>query len=215
LEAKGIAYGTREISGSLTAYFSDEALYNAFKNGLYTWLMFDLSDGTHSYRVFFPRVKFDSGQTNAGDNNSDVESSLEWKAILSQDFNSAVIISAIDDISSNSIDIIRTSGVGTGFGRFAKTAELINAKNVYLSHDGVNALWNDGANWNVTTAADKVGESATNAYQTTSDVEAAAVADTEWAGTGTFTGTDVRSDLFDPTVAVTQTSDFVVIENDA
>lgn len=214
LEAKGIAYGRREITGALTAYFSDEALYNAFKSNVYTWMMFDLSDGTNAYRIFIPRLKFSDGSTNASDNNSDIESALEWTATLSADFNTAMIISGLENVTDDAIDVIRTLGTGAGFGRYFKTTEVLNALPVYVSYDGAYAIWNDLTNWNVTTIADKVLEDSTNSFQTISDVEAGPVADTAWAPAGSFVGSDIRSQLFEPAAVITDATDFKVISND-
>lgn len=214
LEAKGIAYGRREITGSLTAYFSDETLYNAFKSNVYTWMMFDLSDGTNAYRVFIPRLKFSDGSTNASDNNSDIESALEWTATLSSDFNTAMILSGLENVTDDAIDVIRTLGTGAGFGRYFKTTEIINTKAVYVSYDGAYAIWNDATNWNVTTVADKDLEDATNSFQTIEDVEVGPVADTNWTPAGTFVGSDIRSQLFEPDAVITDATDFKVISND-
>jgi len=80
LDAKGIGMGQREVTGNLTAFFSNSELYTKFISGGEFSLSFVLSDGTNGYCVTFPRVKFQTAKSNAGGNNSDVQQAMTWQA---------------------------------------------------------------------------------------------------------------------------------------
>lgn len=81
LNAIGIAYGRREITGQMTAYFSSSDLYEEFVQGNESSLSFTLSDGSNSYAFNFPRTKYITGRVVAGGNNQDVMADVTWQAL--------------------------------------------------------------------------------------------------------------------------------------
>lgn len=81
LNAIGIAYGRREVTGQMTAYFSDADLYEEYVAGNEGSISFILSDGTNSYTFAFPRTKFLTGRVVAGGNGQDVMAEMTWQAL--------------------------------------------------------------------------------------------------------------------------------------
>jgi hypothetical protein len=83
LAAVGIGYGIREVTGSMTAYFDATSgqMYDDFVAGTEASLSFELSDGTNTYTVNFPRIKYQSGRVVAGGNNQDVLVEMQFQAL--------------------------------------------------------------------------------------------------------------------------------------
>lgn len=81
LPAVGIGYGQRVITGTMNAYFESQALYQAFINGTSSSLTFTATDGTRNYVFTFPKIKFATGQVQAGGNNQDVFANMTWQAL--------------------------------------------------------------------------------------------------------------------------------------
>jgi len=82
VDAKGIGFGRREVTGNMNAYFDGLTLYNKFINGDAISFSFVLSDGDgNGYCVTFPKVKFSQGNVQVQGNNSDVMQALQWQAI--------------------------------------------------------------------------------------------------------------------------------------
>lgn len=53
--------GRSKVSGTLTAYFQDATLYNKFVNETESSLSCALTDGTHTYTIAIPRLKYSGG----------------------------------------------------------------------------------------------------------------------------------------------------------
>lgn len=81
LDAVGIGYGRREITGTLNAYFEDQDLYEEFAAGNASSLSFICTDGTNSYTITFPKIKYSAGTVVAGGNNQDVMANMSWQAL--------------------------------------------------------------------------------------------------------------------------------------
>lgn len=83
LAAVGIGYGLREVTGSMTAYFDaiSQQMYDDFVAGAEASLSFQMTDGTNTYTVTFPRIKYQSGQVVAGGNNEDVFAAMTFQGL--------------------------------------------------------------------------------------------------------------------------------------
>lgn len=81
LGSVGIGYGRREITGSLTAYFENQDLYEEFRAGNASSISFVCTDGSNSYTITFPKVKYSSGSVTAGGNNADIFAEMSWQAL--------------------------------------------------------------------------------------------------------------------------------------
>jgi len=79
----GIGYGLREITGSMTVYFNSDTkqIYDNFVAGTESSLSFELTDGTNTYTINLPRVKYVSGNVTAGGNNQDVFAEMQFQAL--------------------------------------------------------------------------------------------------------------------------------------
>jgi hypothetical protein len=81
LASYGIGYGMREVTLSFDAYFEtfeqmDKLLSRANNN-----LTLVLSDGTNSYTIRLPKLRFRNVEANASGNNSDIMQTIEGKAL--------------------------------------------------------------------------------------------------------------------------------------
>jgi hypothetical protein len=82
VEAAGIGYGRRNITGSLNAYFENLDLYNEAVANNDVGVAFNVSDGSNVYNIVLPKCKFSTRQAFAGGNNQDILAALEFQAIL-------------------------------------------------------------------------------------------------------------------------------------
>lgn len=79
--ARGVGYGKRQITGKLEAYFEDLAAYTAFINYTSPSIIATVSDGTNSYTITIPKVRFLTGDVPTPGENQDVIVSLDYQAI--------------------------------------------------------------------------------------------------------------------------------------
>jgi hypothetical protein len=78
----GIGVGTCDITGNMSAYFENAALYDKFLAGTETSLSFRVQDADGNAYVFtLPRIKFESGRVTAGGRNADIMADLTYRAI--------------------------------------------------------------------------------------------------------------------------------------
>jgi hypothetical protein len=88
-----IAAGKIDVTGSVTAYFEDDSLYDKFTGFTDTKLSFTLTDGAGNYYTFyFPKVKYSSDTVNAGGQDADVMEVLNFTAIYDASTGGAVKI---------------------------------------------------------------------------------------------------------------------------
>lgn len=77
----GIGIGTVDLSGSLTAYFEDETLYEKHLNFTSTSLSFRTEDGDgNAYVWTLPAIKYTAGNPLISGKDQDVFASLNWAA---------------------------------------------------------------------------------------------------------------------------------------
>lgn len=79
--ARGVGYGRRQVTGTLTAYFEDINAYTAFINNTTPSIIATASDGTNSYTITLPRVRFTGGDVPNPGNDQDIMLTLNWQAI--------------------------------------------------------------------------------------------------------------------------------------
>lgn len=94
LNAVGIRYGLREITGSMTAYFDalSQQMYDDFVAGTEASLTYQMTDGTNTYTVTFPRIKYQSGRVVAGGNNEDVFAEMAFQALYDSSEGTSIYI---------------------------------------------------------------------------------------------------------------------------
>lgn len=62
--APSITYGMSQVSGTVTAYFADSSLFTKFVQGTASSIDFTLTDGTNTYEILVPNVKYTAGTKN-------------------------------------------------------------------------------------------------------------------------------------------------------
>lgn len=93
----GIGQGRFEVTGEISAYFNNSALYDKFLADEYTELTLTFSDAdSGTYEIFFPRIKFTAGQVVSGGNNSDVMANMSWTATIDTTLGCAMQITRTD-----------------------------------------------------------------------------------------------------------------------
>ena len=90
-----IAVGKQDITGTLAAYFKSDRLFDQFLAGSATALDFTITDGTNSYTVLFPNVKFESESIVAPGQDQDVIENITWRALYDSSENSQVKITRV------------------------------------------------------------------------------------------------------------------------
>lgn len=82
LDSRGIGTGRFEVTGSLTAYFEDEALYELFINGDPSDLTFTLTDSAgNEYEFVVGNLKFETASVAAGGNDQDVMVDMTFRGL--------------------------------------------------------------------------------------------------------------------------------------
>jgi hypothetical protein len=76
-----IAVGKADITGTLNAYFTSDRLFDKFLAGTAVAIQFQITDGTNSYTVLIPKVKFQTESIPAPGQDQDVIENLTWTAI--------------------------------------------------------------------------------------------------------------------------------------
>jgi len=80
--AIAVSAGKCDVTGTITAYFEDDHLYDKFIASSDTSLSFTLTDGsTNSYIFDFPNVRYESSVVNAGGQDTDVMEVLNFRAL--------------------------------------------------------------------------------------------------------------------------------------
>lgn len=77
----GIGKGRCNVTGSLEVYFSDAALYNKFINNTATSIDFRVTDGTNTYIIDIPNLKFQNGDPTVSGIDADVVLPLDFQAL--------------------------------------------------------------------------------------------------------------------------------------
>lgn len=81
LESSGIGVGRTQISGTLSAYFTNRAFFERYLNFDTTAVSFSITDADgNTYLLDFPSVKFTNGEVVAGGNDEDVLVTIEFTA---------------------------------------------------------------------------------------------------------------------------------------
>jgi hypothetical protein len=92
-----IAVGKADITGTLNAYFTTDRLFDKFLAGTAIALQFSITDGTNTYTILIPKVKFETESIPASGQDTDVVENLTWRAIR-------------DSVTNTMIQITRVTG---------------------------------------------------------------------------------------------------------
>lgn len=76
-----IAVGKADISGTLNAYFTSDRLFDKFLAGDALQMQFQITDGSNSYTVLIPKIKFETESIPAPGQDQDVIENLTWRAL--------------------------------------------------------------------------------------------------------------------------------------
>lgn len=76
-----VGIGKCDITGTLNAYFTSERLFDKFLAGTASSIEFQITDGTDSYTVLFPNVKFETDSVVAPGQDQDVIETMTWRAL--------------------------------------------------------------------------------------------------------------------------------------
>lgn len=79
--ARGIGFGRRQITGTLTAYFEDLTAYNAFLNNLSPSITAAITDGTNTYTLVLPKIRLTGGEVPTPGNDQDMILTLNYQAV--------------------------------------------------------------------------------------------------------------------------------------
>ena len=78
-----IGAGRVNVTGNITVYFEDGALYDKYIAGTATSILWALEDSAgNGYSIYMPEVKFQTGQILAGGIDQDVVASFDYQAIM-------------------------------------------------------------------------------------------------------------------------------------
>ena len=85
----GIGLGQFVVSGSISTYFNDSALYDAYLTGVEDGTYYDLTlvfnDGAAGeYEIYLPKVKLSNGSVPGGGNNADVMANFDFTAVFDE-----------------------------------------------------------------------------------------------------------------------------------
>jgi len=76
-----ISAGKCDVTGTITAYFEDNQIYDKFMGGTDTSLEFTLTDlASQSMRFHFPKVRYETDTANAGGQDADVMETIGFRA---------------------------------------------------------------------------------------------------------------------------------------
>jgi len=92
-----ITAGKFDVTGSITAYFEDESLYDKFMHGTATSLEFTLTDAaSNTMQFIIPSIKYESDTANASGQDTDIMETLNFRAIY-------------DSVSACTINLVRSA----------------------------------------------------------------------------------------------------------
>lgn len=77
----GVGVGKCDITGTLSAYFASDRLYDQFLAGSASGLEFSVTDGTSTYLFELPNIKFDTDDIPTTGQDTDVIESIAWRAL--------------------------------------------------------------------------------------------------------------------------------------
>lgn len=82
IDSRGLGTGRFEVTGSMTAYFENEELYELFLNGTAADLTFELGGASSKkYEFVIGNLKFETGRVVAGGNDQDVMVELTFRGL--------------------------------------------------------------------------------------------------------------------------------------
>lgn len=92
-----IGVGKCDVTGTLTAYFKDDSLYDKYLAGTPTSISYKVEDSSGNAYIFdFPQVKFESDGINVGGQDQDVMETLGFRAYKDPTYDYTIQISKFD-----------------------------------------------------------------------------------------------------------------------
>lgn len=158
IRAKGVGYGRREVSLDIVYYFNDLDYAQMFQENTDGVFSYILTDGTRGYKITFPRAKIQESTIPIEGNNSDVVQNMTVMALLDSTEGTDVIVEKIGNLAASAgIQLTGTTPDPDFQGTFYYDGDTQNdGENVYISVDGLNAIWYSTSDlgWTVTAVAD-------------------------------------------------------------
>lgn len=77
---RGLGYGRRSVTGTLRCYFEDLTAYNLFMTDQTSSVVTTISDGTNTFGVTLPRIRFTGGDVPNPGNDNDFILTLNYQA---------------------------------------------------------------------------------------------------------------------------------------
>lgn len=91
--ARGVGYGRRQVTGTLTAYFEDLTAYNAFLNDDTPSIVATATDGTDTFTITVPKIRITGGEAPTPGNDQDVMLTLNWQGVYDSGLQTDIQIS--------------------------------------------------------------------------------------------------------------------------
>lgn len=198
LLAKGVGYGRREVTLDVAYYFNDldfAAMFQENTSGLFSYI---LADGERGYKITYPRGKIMESSIPIEGNDSDVVQNMTIQALIDPTEGTDVIVEKIPSLAAGAavkLEEVTIDPSPDFRGTFYKDGTQNDAKDVYASVDGINAIWWSTADaaWAVTLYVD-IGTFPTVAgWENTNAADPTGT----WAIIGTATG-DMDGTAYDP-----------------
>jgi hypothetical protein len=93
LEGIGVGTGNFTVTGSMTVYFKNRAVYDKYLNNESVALSFILGEeGGKQYKFTLPKIKFSNGQVLAENQGADLMCNMQYQAIFSSQINGTLRI---------------------------------------------------------------------------------------------------------------------------
>lgn len=189
--AKGVGYGKREVSLDVVYYFTDSDFATMFQNNTDGMFSYILTDGTHGYKITFPRAKIQESTIPIEGNNSDVVQNMTVMALLDSTEQTDVIVEKIGNLAASAgFKLTGTSPDPDFQGTFYDNGTLNDSKPVYESVDGLEAIWWSTADaaWTVTLIADIGTFPVAEGWENTNAADPSGSFDIIGTATGDLTG---------------------------
>ena len=88
-----IGVGECSVSGSIEAYFANEALWDKYKAGTASALEFTLTDlATNSYKFELPNLKYSAAKINSSGKNQDVMASMTFEGLYDSSDKASIVL---------------------------------------------------------------------------------------------------------------------------
>ena len=90
-----VGIGKQDLTGTLTAYFTSDRLFDKFLAATAIQLEFTITDVTNTFTVLIPKAKFETDSIPAPGNDQDVIETLTWRALYNSATASHIVITRV------------------------------------------------------------------------------------------------------------------------